>query len=319
MKLGSLLSLGSIAAISILGSAYLTVGVVRTDGFTEYTNATMLLTDSAGLGAGSRVLLTGVEVGEITSVRNTAGGVEVALRFDSEFEVPADSLVTIENLSALGEPYVEFTPNTDGGPYLRDGQRIDTAAVTPPMSISEVSRLVNQVLTQLDPEAISGFVDTFGTALHGTDAVIPGLARSTDLLAATLASRDPKIGAMLTDLQSIVPDMNWSGPAMAAGAPAFIEFGQRVDEIAQAIGRLVATGDTPAMYMEGNGLIPFLAKLTAWIDTAGPGLQELAPVLQPLVESATASAPRIDLSALISQALNGIGDDGAVRLRITVK
>ncbi|WP_067848761.1 MlaD family protein [Nocardia lijiangensis] len=319
MRIGSLFSLGGIAVISVLGIAYLTFGVVRVEPLREDLRVTMVLSNSGGLEVGSPILLRGVKIGEITALRRGRGRVEAGFEVDRRYRLPVDSTVVIEGLSALGEPYVEFTPNTDDGPYLTEGQVLEGLRVRVPLSTPEVARLVTQVMNQLDPNAIGEFADTLGLAMEGTESVTPGLARSTDLLAAAIMSRSPQIGKMMTDLQSIAPDMDWTGPSFGVAAPNFVEFGQRVDEIAQAVGRLARTGDTPAMYLEGTGLVPFMARLTEWINAVGPEVKPLVPMLQPLADAATHSVPQVDLSALITQALEATEPEGAVRIRVGVK
>ncbi|BDT99295.1 MlaD family protein [Nocardia sputorum] len=320
MKPRSVLSLGAIAAVSVVGSAYLAFGVVGADPFAEYTTVTMRVADSGGLATGSPVLLSGIEVGEITAVDSTASGVRVTMDIHAMYQVPADSLVTIENLSWLGEPYVEFAPQSPGGRNLRDGEAIDTALVRPPLSIPELARLVTRVLSRIDPAAANALVDTFTEALTGTEAVVPELSRSTGLLAAALAARSPAVGELLGDLQSIAPDMADAGPALTVARPPLIEFGQRVDDIAEAIGRLFRTGDAPRMYQEGTGLVPFVHRLGQWVDEIGPQLAPLAPILQPLVDAIVGTIPRVDIGDLIFAALASTDPgDGAIHLRIAVK
>ncbi|MCX4092055.1 MlaD family protein [Nocardia sp. alder85J] len=318
IKPGTLASLGGIAAITVVGASYLTFGVVRADPFADYTRATMVLTDSGGLGAGSPVLLTGIEVGRITTVRHTAAGVEVGLRIAADRHVPTDSTVTIEHLSALGEPYVEFRSRTGAGPYLRDGQRLETANVRMPLSIPAVARLVAKTIDQLDPAVVGSLVGTAGQALTGTDAAIPNLARSGDLLAAAIMSRSPRIGDLLNSFQAAAADIDWAGPATSAAAPAFVHFTRTLDDLVAAVGRLV-DAQPPQTYTGGSGLVPFLGKLTDALHQLGPELKSLTPALQPLADAATTAAPNLDISALITQALDDVTPDGAVRLRVTVK
>ncbi|MFX0574300.1 MlaD family protein [Nocardia nepalensis] len=318
MKVGSLASLGGIAAILILGAGYLTFGVVRLDPFADYTNASMVLRNSGSLGVGSPILLTGIPVGKVTSVENTAMGVEVGFRVDKGQKVPTDSTVTIEQLSALGEPYVQFVPNTDGGPYLKDGQRLDTKDIRTPLSIPEVARLVTKTMNQLDPRVVGSIVDTLGKSLAGTSAVMPELTRSGDLLAATIMTRAPKIAELLTSFQFAASDIEWAGPATTVGATNLVQFGQALDDLVEAVGRLVTAGNSPQMYLDGDGLVPFLQRVTEWMDKVGPELKSLIPGLRPLTDAVTASAPRIDLSSLIGQALHETGDD-AVKVRVGIK
>ncbi|RDI46319.1 MlaD family protein [Nocardia mexicana] len=318
MKIGALASLGGIAAITLLGASYLTFGVVRVDPFADYTRATMVLANSGGLGVDSPVLLSGIEVGRVTAVNKTAGGVEVGLRVDADRNLPTDSVVTIEHLSALGEPYVEFRPKTGAGPYLRDGQRLESTNVRTPLSIPEVARLVTKTMNQLDPNVVGSLMSTAGQMLDGTDAAIPNLARSGDLLAAAVMSRSPRIADLLNSFQAAAADIDWAGPATSAAAPEFVRFTNTLNELVAAIGRLVDK-QPPEALTEGSGLVPFLDKLTDALREIGPELKSLTPALQPLADAATSAAPRIDISSLITQALDDVGSDGAVRVRVNVK
>ncbi|MFF0456477.1 MlaD family protein [Nocardia africana] len=208
--------------MAVIALAYLTFEVVGVDWFAGYAKLTMTLTNSGSLGPESPVLLSGVRVGKVVSVRNGDDGVQVSMRVRDDYHIPVASTVTIENLSALGEPQVRFTPVKGGsGPYLRDGQHIDTRAIRMPTSIPEVARQVTHLMEQLDPQAIGDLVDTFNRGLAGTDVIVPQLARSTSLLAATLLARTDAIHSMFTDLQALGADMDWTGPAMSAAAPGW--------------------------------------------------------------------------------------------------
>lgn len=317
--LGPMASLGSLAAVLILGASYLTFDVVGVDWFTRYSSLTMTVPNSGSLGARSPVLLSGIRVGEIVSVRNGNDGVRVDMRVRDEYPIPVASTVTIENLSALGEPEVRFTPIGGGaGPYLRDGQHIDTAAIRTPTSIPEVARQVTHLMEQLDPQALEDIIATFSQGLAGTEVVIPQLARSTSLLAATLLARTDAIRNMLTDLQAVGADMDWTGPAMSAAAPGWTGIGVSMNDLATAIEGLVRVGDVPEMYVEGTGLVPFFGQLADYLEEIGPDLAGLVPVLTPLTVQTTGVLRQIDLSALITQALAQTGD-GAVLLHINVK
>ncbi|MVU75679.1 MCE family protein [Nocardia sp. ET3-3] len=318
MKWGSVASLGGIAAVTVLGASYLAFGVVRADPFAEYTDASMVLTNSGGLSVGSPVLLTGIKVGKITAVDSTPHGVQVDFRIDADSKLPVDSAITIEQLSALGEPYVEFRPKTGGAPYVKNGQRLDTASVRTPLSIPEVSRLVNKVMNQLDPKVAASLASTLGTAFQGTDAAMPPLTRAGDLLANAIMSREPKIAQLLNSFQVAASNMDGIAAGTAAAAPAFEQFEQSLEALVNAVGRLVDGTPGPQTYVEGNGLAPFLARLTEWLKTAGPELKTLTPQLQPVVDAARTAGPQINISSLITQALASTGDD-AVRVQVNVK
>jgi hypothetical protein len=73
------------------------------------------------------------------------------------------------------------------------------------------------------------------------------------------------------------------------------------------------------MYQQGDGLVPFLQKLTEWIDEAGPDIQPLAPAIEPLADATAAAVPRLDLSTLIAQAAQATSPPGSLHLRVNVE
>ncbi|WP_225724633.1 MULTISPECIES: MlaD family protein [unclassified Nocardia] len=318
MRWRSVLSLGAIAVVFVLGASYLTFGVVRVDWFRHYLNLTMDLPNSGGLQQHSPVLLSGVPVGKVIGVETVEHAVRVRLRVEDTYRIPAASILRIENLSALGEPYLEFTPPTGGGPYLTDGARIDTHQVRSPLSIPEMATAATDLLGQLDPQAVGELVRTFTEGTSGVESALPQLNRAAELLAATLLGRQPQLRTMLTDLQTIGADMDWLGPSLEAGGPQWGRFGGRVRDVVDALEKLMRSKGFPEDYQTGTGLVPFFDQLAARLDRIGPEVRPLIPVLAPLTSSATGVLHTIDLSALISQALSST-DTGAVRLRIAVR
>ena len=216
MKLSSALSLVAIMSVLILGVGYLTFGVLRIDVFSDSINVTLRVPQAGSLLVGSPILLRGVKVGEIASIEKVERGVEMQLALESRYRIPATGTATVEDLSGLGEPYIEFVPKNGAGPYLTDGQRLDAVQVVLPRSIPDVAQTVTGLLEQLNPQAISNIVKTLDQALTGTDTVMPRLAASTTLLSETILSRSPAIRSILVDLQTMGADMAWAGPGMEA-------------------------------------------------------------------------------------------------------
>lgn len=314
----SIVSLGAIAAVFVFGASYLTFGVVRVEWFRHYTHATLTVPNSGGLQPNSPVLLSGVRVGRITAVETVDHAVRVALQVDDNYRIPISSMVRIENLSALGEPYLQFAPTGTGGPYLTDGARIDTHQVALPLSIPDMAAAATDLLGQLDPQLVQDLVHTFSEGMSSTEAVLPQLKRSTDLLAATLLARLPQLRTMLIDLQTIGADMAWLGPSLEAGAPQWGRFGGKVREVVDALEKLMRGNGFPDDYLTDTGLVPFLHQFSSRLDSIGPELQPLVPMLAPLAATADGALRGLDLSALITQALNSTSD-GAARLQIAVR
>ncbi|MBJ8342018.1 MCE family protein [Antrihabitans sp. YC3-6] len=317
-RLSSIVSLGSILVVAVVAITYLLFGVARVDWFKHSTSAVMLIPDSANLVPRSPILLSGIRVGQVTAVTNTVDGVEVRFDIDEGRKIPIDSRVAIEALSALSEPYVEFRPNTAGGPFIGDGQLVNSLSVATPRSMPEVARTITTLLQQLDPAAIASIIDTFDQALDGTESVLPELTHASDLLAATLLSRAPQIRAMLDNAQVPGPDVAVAGTNMADAGPQFAEFGDKVGEVVDSLEVLLDARPVPDAYTTGTGLIPFLHELDAYLEEVGPDLVALYPIIGPLLAKAGDATQGIDLSALISAALASVSPSGAVELQVTV-
>ncbi|WP_231386845.1 MlaD family protein [Nocardia sp. BMG111209] len=311
-------SLVAIAVILILGIGYMCVGVLHLDPRRSFISAQLDLPDSGGLGPNAPVLLDGIQVGRAEEVRKQASGVQVRLRIDDRYRIPLAGAVRIEQLSALGEPYIEFAPDSAAGPYIRDGQAIPTQRVQEPLTITALSTRMVELLNQVHPEVVAHLVGTFEAALSGTGPAVQTLQRPTTLLAATLLSRTDAVRRLLADIQSLGGDIDWLGPSLATAGPQFGNFGEALSNIVNVTAPAVEARPAAA-YFTGDGTVPFLVRLTALLAEIGPGIAPLAPALAPVVADAANQAPRLDIGALIDQALHGVDPDGTVHIRIATK
>ena len=62
-------------------------------------------------------------VGRVGTLHLTKDGVIVDLKIDKGEKIPARTHAQVEELSAVGEQYVDLRPYTDSGPYLKNGSR----------------------------------------------------------------------------------------------------------------------------------------------------------------------------------------------------
>ncbi|MFD4405454.1 MlaD family protein [Nocardia sp. NPDC058499] len=316
------ISLLAIAAVLVFGVVYMTVGVLGFDPRKSYLTADLHLDTSGGLGPNSPVLLDGVTVGNAEAVRTEPTGVVVQLKIDQRYRIPVSSDIHIEQLSALGEPYIEFATQAgaadDSGPYLENGQDIAGEQIRVPMSITALSTRAVDLLNQLNPDAVASLVGTFDTALAGTDPAMQTLQRASDLLAATLLSRTGTIRQLFADMQAMGANMDWLGPSLSTAGPQLGLFGTSLTKIVEH-GSVLSKKQPVENYFTGDGLVPFLENLTGLLNEIGPSLAPLAPALQPVVTDALNRTPHIDISALIGQALQSVDPDGTLHFRIHVK
>jgi phospholipid/cholesterol/gamma-HCH transport system substrate-binding protein len=82
---------------------------------------TAQLPGSGGLFEGSEVTYRGVKVGKVTKMEPTEDGIDVQVTLDHDAEIPTDSTISVHNLSAVGEQYLDFQPPDEDPPYAEDG------------------------------------------------------------------------------------------------------------------------------------------------------------------------------------------------------
>lgn len=321
MRGRSALSLPAIVAVVLLGAAYLAFGVLRIDPLRTYITATLTMPQSGGLTENSPVLLSGVHVGQILQVRATSEGVEAKFRIDERHQIPLDSPIRVEYLSALGEPYLLFAPTENAGPFIDDGNTLRTQAELAPLSVSDVAVAVVDLLEQLDPDTIATLVRGAGVALADTAPALASLESSSKLLAATMLRHEPQFRELLGNVGSMYTDIEWFGPSLQTAGPWWKlladRFGNSIDRLAEGLLEKTPAGD----YTQPDGLIPFLGDTDQFLTNYQPVFDELTPVLRPVAEGMTAALSPLDLSDLLANALAVVdggepGADGALRLRI---
>jgi virulence factor Mce-like protein len=215
MKMRDVATFTAFAVMIIVAVAYIGSLGVRVRPPSHRTNVSMQVADINSLVVDSNVLLRGVQVGKVTGIQTSLSGATVDFYIDGGYQVPVDSEVRLENLSALGESYIGLVPQGRGGPMLRDGQRIATDRVVAPASISELTTSVVRVLNQADPDALKRVVNQADAALPDPNSVLPNLAHASMLLRNVAADMNGRGKTLLDNFQTLLQNAGWVGPVLA--------------------------------------------------------------------------------------------------------
>ena len=111
--------------------------------------------DVQGLIAKSRVLVAGIPVGYISSIRLEGDHARVDLRIEGQIKLYEDASVTMRSLSLLGERVLVIRPGTPGLPEIPDGGEIrvaDTGVSTDDIiaTVNDIAQSVKKITTQLE-------------------------------------------------------------------------------------------------------------------------------------------------------------------------
>jgi len=311
-RVSNLLSALGLVLVLILGGGYLLVGVLHINPTTPVTRISVDLSNSGGLRSGSDVVLRGVDIGKVDSVRSVNGGVRVSVSYKRKYKVPVDSALKVEGLSALGEPVFEISPKNSSGPYLENGTRLRTSPVNVPATIPELLSSSSDLLAQVDPKSVATISRALTQALTGLQDATPNILRGTTLLASTVVSRQPQLVRILANGRTMLGDAEWVGPSLRGLPEAFTSMSTvaRTDLI--RLFALARRTDGDALF---NSLIPEENFLIDYVRKISPSVGAIASALLPLAKSTGSLLATVNFGDVIDQALHALPGD---RVRIAV-
>jgi phospholipid/cholesterol/gamma-HCH transport system substrate-binding protein len=186
-------------------------------GIGEYA-VTVDLPESGGLYQTSVVTYRGTDVGKVKSVDVTATGVRAVLAMRSGVKVPADVQASVHSRSAIGEQYIELTPQPgkDGQPSrsLQAGDVIPVGRVDVPVDIGHLLDVTNRALQSIPRDnlrtvvdetdrAVGGLGPELSRIVDGSTALAIAGGRTLDPLAALIDQTPPVLNSQIQTSDSI--------------------------------------------------------------------------------------------------------------------
>ncbi|OBJ38353.1 mammalian cell entry protein [Mycobacterium colombiense] len=298
----------------VLAVGYIASLGVRVGPPSRRTNLSMEVADINSLVVGSNVLLRGVPVGKVTNIEAALNGATVGFYVDGRYEVPVDSEVRLENLSALGETYLGLVPLNQGGQMLHDGQRIATQRVIQPASISELAASTARVVNQLDPDALKRIINEANEALPNPNLVLPNLSRASVLVRNVAADMHGEGSVLLANFQTLLQNAAWVGPVLADIAPGIAEVGVDAGNELSVLPLTVPFGNPSATFLFNR----YLDRIQKLLDDNGGDLKVLGEALLPQLKGIGGALMNFDTGQILSNVLASVPADGAITLHVAV-
>ena len=143
---------------------------------------------SGGIFTDAEVTYRGVGIGQVSDMKLTDEGVDVLLSIDKGSEkIPKDSIAVVGNKSAVGEQYVELQPQSDDGPYLKDGSEIETPQTQIPVSTTEILTNTSNMVRSIPQADLRTVVAESGAAFHNAG---PSLGQIIDTQSSFIETAD---------------------------------------------------------------------------------------------------------------------------------
>jgi phospholipid/cholesterol/gamma-HCH transport system substrate-binding protein len=169
-------------------------------------------TDVTSLLEGDDVRIAGVRVGEVTGIRvvdNTVAEVSFTVADD----IPLDSgvLAKIRYRNLVGQRYVALAEGPGTGRRLREGGLIPLTQTSPALDLTALFNGFRPLFTALSPEEVNTLSYEIIAVLQGEGGTMASLLRRTASLTGTLADRDAVIGRVITNLTSVLSEVDDHG------------------------------------------------------------------------------------------------------------
>lgn len=310
----NILSFSAFAAIIAVASVYIGSFGLRVAPPDHRINLSMNVPDVKGLVAGSSVLLRGAVIGKVTSVSASIDVATVNFYLDGGHEIPVDSEVRLENLSALGETFIGFKPRTTQAPFLTDGQHIATESVIAPPSISQLATTVVRILDQMDTAQLSRILDEADAALPDPRTVLPNLSRASLLTRNMLTGLDGKGAQVLTNFQTLLQNAGWVGPQLADAGGPVRSAGLNLSRVWEGMMKTVAWNNPQNMQLFQK----YLDRIQKFLDDRGGDIKVVSEALLPQFSGIGGALMNFDTAQILSNALAGTPEQGAITLHVTI-
>lgn len=171
--------------VTVLGIGYAMssyVGLPKLMGIGTY-RVSVGLPSAGGLYANAAVTENGVTVGKVTGIHLTKQGVFADLNLNNGTKIPASGLkAAVANTSAVGEQYLNLTPQKSGGPYLAAGSVIPASNVTLPPDPTQSLADLNSLLASVPRAQLNTTINEMYNAFNGTGKDLRNLTSSSQQL-----------------------------------------------------------------------------------------------------------------------------------------
>ena len=163
--------------------------------------------DVQGLVAKSRVLVAGIPVGYISSIRLDGDRARVDLRIEGEIILYDDASVTMRSLSLLGERVLVIRPGTPGLPEIPDGGEIrvaDRGVNTDDImvTVNDIANSVKRITAQLER--------AFGTEEAGDrmESALRNLSDALENIKTVTDEAGPRIVRIMENVELATDDLS---------------------------------------------------------------------------------------------------------------
>ena len=256
--------LAAFVVISLVGIFYVGTNYIGLHLFSAgpYT-VKLQLASSGGIFSNAEVTERGVTVGRVGAMKVNDDGVLVDLKIDHGKKIPADVHATVANLSAVGEQYVDLTPQTDDGPYLKAGDTIPKSATTLPLDDATMLLDLDKLVTSVDRTHLATVIDELGKGFNDVGPALQQLIDNGNALTEQAIQTLPEQLSLIDKSRTVLDTQNDVAGELKTWAATFASFSDQLRESDPDLRGVLDHGVTASHELAGllrdnEGVLPTL-------------------------------------------------------------
>ncbi|MGA7051625.1 MAG: MlaD family protein [Mycobacterium sp.] len=190
--------LGFIAAavVAVVIGSMLVVHAVGV-GYRHYTAEFL---QAASMKPGNPIVVAGIPVGEVTSMKLDGDHVEAGLKVRDNVVLGMDSKASIRVATILGSRYLSLEPN---GPASLPNGTFDLQHTDVPYDLQAALRDATTTFEQVDSDRFAQSLSVLGKQMQGLPAVVPQAMQNLNSLSSIVAQRRDQLGQLLKGAEQV--------------------------------------------------------------------------------------------------------------------
>lgn len=172
-------------------------------------------TDATSVNPGDDVRMSGVRIGQVEGVQVVDRRfVEVAFSVDRDRHLAASVTATIKFRNLIGQRYLALDQG-DGGGVLAPGALIPLERTRPALDLTAMLGGFKPLFQALSPKDVNQLAFEIVSVLQGEGSTVDSLLEHTAALTGTLAEKDQVIGQVITNLNTVLQQVNARGDKLS--------------------------------------------------------------------------------------------------------
>ncbi|ORV55936.1 mammalian cell entry protein [Mycobacterium florentinum] len=186
----------AVAVVAVLIGAMLAVHALGA-GYRHYTAEFL---QAASLRAGNPIVVAGIPVGEVTSMKLDGDHVEAGLKIRDDIVLGKDSRATIKVTTILGSRYLSVQPD---GLNSLPHNTFDLAHTEVPYDLQSALRDATTTFEQVNSDRFAQSLAVLGKQLEGLPTVVPQAMKNIHSLSSIISMRRDQLGQLLASTERV--------------------------------------------------------------------------------------------------------------------